>query len=159
MNARTQIGAGMIEILAAIVVLGVGLAGVMSMDGIALRKNHESFLRTQAILQAQEMAERMHANPAGVTDGDYKSAIPTSEPTPNCLSAACTTTQMAAFDKWEWNQGNANNLPCGGGSIADPNSIGAHTITISWAENDQACSDTDLQSFSFFYKPLPLGLL
>ena len=122
MMKRKQTGITMIEVLVTVLVLTIGLAGVMTMETVAIETNHQSYLRTQAILQAQEMADRMHANPNGVTDGHYATAIPSAAPR-SCLTNSCSTQQMAEFDKWEWEQGTKKHLPAGAGSISYPASL------------------------------------
>ena len=156
MIAARQKGVTMVEVLITIFVLAIGLTGIMSMESYAIRMNHQSYLRTQAILQAQEMADRIHANLEGASAGFYGTAIPTSI-TQNCLSAPCTPAQLAEFDKWEWRTNTLAILPGAVVSLALNNSTGIHTITIQWKEesNDTV---TD-KSFVFEYKPLPLNLL
>jgi type IV pilus assembly protein PilV len=163
-----QRGMTLIETLVAGIVLAIGMIGIVSMDAFSIRKNHEAYLRTQAILQAHEMADRMHANPVGVTDGHYASAFPGSEPSPNCLAASCTPAEMAAFDKWEWKTATTEILP--GASVTITESSGAYTITVSWVEDSNVISnilidgqsftgDSQTKSFSFVYKPLPLSVI
>ena len=157
MMKRKQTGITMIEVLVTVLVLTIGLAGVMTMETVAIETNHQSYLRTQAILQAQEMADRMHANPNGVTDGDYATAIPSTAPR-SCLTNSCSTQQMAEFDKWEWEEGTKKHLPAGAGSISYSSLEQAHTITVSWTEEGSKTSG-GTKSFSFVYKPMPLSLL
>ena len=157
MNQVKQRGVTMMEVLVTILVGAVGLAGVMGMEALAIKTNHQAYLRTQAILQAQDLADRMHANLKGVDDGDYATAIPTSQPSPNCLSANCTPEQLAAFDKWEWQQANERLLPAGAGTITYSSIEEAHTITVAWKEEGNA--GTADKNFSFVYKPLPIYLL
>jgi len=147
----------MIEVLVTMLVGAIGLAGVMSMEAIAIKTNHQAYLRTQAILQAQDLADRMHANLQGVSDGDYATTIPTSPPSPNCLNASCTPAEMATFDKWEWQEANERLLPAGTGTITYSSLEEAHTITVAWKEEGNA--DVQDKSFSFVYKPLPIYLL
>lgn len=152
-----QSGVTMIEILITILVLAIGLTGVMTMEAVAIKTNHQAYLRTQAILQAQEMADRMHANLQGVSDGDYIMSTAPTTPTTNCLSAACTTTEMATFDKWEWDQGNKKLLPDSTATITYDSVAETHSITVNWKEEGNDTIVT--KSFSFVYKPLPIYLL
>lgn len=153
----------MIEVLVAMLVLAIGLVGTMLMDSYTVRKNHESYMRTQAILQTQELADRMHANRAAVDDGDYRGTIPTTAPTPNCLSADCTPSQLAAFDLYEWHTSTLTLMPEATAAITLTGDD-EHAITLSWTEDSQYAddgeADTDqgdvTRSFTFLYKPLTL---
>lgn len=150
-------GFSLLEVLVALMVLMVGLLGLTSLEMMAMRKNHDSYLRNQAILQAQDMADRMHANEAGVKAGAYDTTITTTVPV--CISTSttpvinCTPIQIARYDINEWNTNNANLLPSGAGTITGPDVNGRFTITESWTEIEQSGADT--KSFSFKVKPLP----
>jgi type IV pilus assembly protein PilV len=168
-------GFTLIEVLITMAVLSIGLAGLVAMEVLSYRKNHESYLRSQAILQAHEMAARMHANPAGVKAGDYCDISGSGEnpPTRNCLDSAstsisaaaatnCSAADIAAFDADEWLSSTASMLPSGAGSVSGPcpppTSTGIYTITISWLEGSSA-DDTDNENttriFRFEFRPLP----
>ena len=157
MNCKRQTGVTMIEVLITILILAIGLTGVMSMEAIAIKTNHQAYLRTQAILQVQAMADRMHANLKGVDDGNYVMGTTPTTPTQNCLTGGCTPAQMAIFDKWEWDQDNKALLPDSTATITYDSVAETHTITVNWKEegNDAVVN----KSFSFVYKPLPLYLL
>ena len=150
-------GFTLIEILVAVFVTTLGLVGLIAMETLTTRYLHNSYLRSQAILQAREMADRMLTNPAGVSSGNYsnKSGIPTS---PTCKTSAssttinCTTSQIATFDLAEWNTTLAQLLPAGAGTISSPTD-GVFTLTVSWQEVESAGATT--QSFSFAFRPLP----
>lgn len=157
MNRAEQSGLTMIEVLITILVLAIGLTGVLSMEAIAIKTNHQAYLRTQALLQAQEMADRMHANLKGVEDTNYIMSTVPGTPTVNCLTASCTPAEMATFDKWEWYQGNLKLLPSSTASISYNSTDKTYTITINWQEEGNDSLDT--KSFSFVYKPLPLYIL
>ena len=151
-------GFSLLEVLVALLILMVGLLGLTSLEMMALRKNHDSYLRNQAILQGQDMADRMHANAAGVKAGAYDTST-TPYTIPVCISTSstpvlnCTPVQIAQYDINEWNTNNANLLPSGAGTITGPDINGRFTITESWTEIEEGGADT--KSFSFKVKPLP----
>ncbi|MEM1110604.1 MAG: type IV pilus modification protein PilV [Pseudomonadota bacterium] len=163
--SQQQRGVTMIEILVAIVVMALGLGGIMAMDAFSVRKSHEAFLRTQAVLQAQEMADRMHANRLGVDNGDYvMAALVDTAPGTDCIlpsntSTTCSTAQIAAWDKYEWSQSMRNLLPSGDASISLNN--GVYTITVTWLEEGMnATGQTSAaKSFDFEYQPLSMNEL
>ena len=151
-----------IEVLITVVILGVGLLGLAAMESISVRRSHDAYLRSQAIMQAQEMADRMHANPAGVAAGGYNNIGATIVSPPTCLdrtsttvaaaaSTDCSPAQIANFDANEWLIANANLLPSGSGTVTV--SSGIYTITLNWTETESAGATA--KSFAFQFRPLP----
>ena len=136
---NTQRGAGMIEVLVALVVLAIGLLGVLSMQSIGLGSNQRSIFTTEATFIASDMAERILAfnGPNGAYAGMSSAAAPSG------CGAACTTLQAdsdALINAFTFNNANALNnnnnvsLPGGLGTItlfAAPNT---YDIDISWDE-------------------------
>ena len=136
-------GFTLIEVLVSMGILAIGLAGLAAMDVLTFRKNNDSYLRSQAILQAHEMAARMHANALGVDNGHYNnvSGNGANPPTPNCLDRSSvlitasdcysadidtdakrdTAAQnIANFDADEWLDSTKTMLPAGAGSVKGP---------------------------------------
>lgn len=100
------VGVGLIEVMIAALVLAVGVLGYVGLQMNAKRLNFESIQRTTAVYTAQNLLERIRGNPNQVsayvvTDLD-PGVMP--EPAPNCTTATCTNTELAAFDLWEWDQ-------------------------------------------------------
>jgi type IV pilus assembly protein PilV len=163
MKPRTQSGFTMFEILVALLVLMVAMLGLAGLQTLSLANNHSAYLRSQATVQAHDMADRMHANAEGVQDGSYNSVSGISGSPPTCLTTAtsgdaldavdCTRSQIAQFDAYEWNTTNALELPSGAGTVTGPDGNGIYTITISWVESEKAGSAA--KSFVFQVKPLP----
>lgn len=157
-------GTTLLEVLIALLVLMMGYLAVAGLQSVSLANNHSAFLRSQAVIQAHDMSDRMYANTAGVQAGGYNSisGIPSSHP--NCLTNAgpgdasletlsCTPAEMAVFDAWEWNTSNATLLPSGAGTVAGPDANGVYTITLTWLE--QEADATATKSFAFQVQPLP----
>lgn len=153
----------MLEVLVALLLLMAGMLGLAGLQTVALSTNHGAFLRSQAIIQAHDMADRMHANSEGVKAGAYNSISGLGTSPPTCLTTAtsgealsavnCTSTQIAQFDAHEWNTSNAGTLPSGAGTVAGPDGNGVYTVTLSWVESEK--SGTDTKTFIFQLKPLP----
>jgi type IV pilus assembly protein PilV len=107
-------GLSLIEILVTVVVLSIGLLGIAGMQAFGMRYSHDSYARSQANILANELIERMHANPNGVANGDYKDAegnaalncsAVTNDPAhaanaaPDCAGAStCSVTELAQLD-------------------------------------------------------------
>lgn len=65
-NIRKNSGFTMIEILITIIVVSIGLLGLAGLQISGLRANMSSEVRSKASVLANDIAERMHANPLGV---------------------------------------------------------------------------------------------
>lgn len=165
-------GTSLLEVLISLLVLMVGFVAIAGLQSVSLANNHSAFLRSQAVIQAHDMSDRMYANTVGVQSGAYSgiSGIPSSAP--NCLTTAepgtdalagmdCTPAEMAQFDAWEWNTANASALPGGQGTVVGPDGNGVYTITLSWLEQDRdgnadgGGSVAETKTFAFQVKPLP----
>ncbi len=124
-----QQGVGMIEVLITLVILAVGLLGVASLQFIGSFNNKEALARTQAVMVAQQMSERLRASTVSsqVTDGfvvhnnyfdddiynfnnlscpntssDYDcfcKQIPAD--IPNCQTGNCDSSELAIFDAYQ----------------------------------------------------------
>ena len=143
-TVRSQQGFTLIEVAVALIVLAVGLLGIAGMQSSGMQNTLKSHHRAVAMMQAQDIADRIRANISGMRATAYTNAIPGSAPSPNCMTsgATCTPTQLAATDLFNWQTENAAVLPSGAGSIActdiDATTVAAFeagtscTITIRW---------------------------
>lgn len=123
-----QQGFGLTECLISMLILGLGLLGLASLQVAALRYNQESQFRLMAINQINSMADRMRANSVGVNNGGYNN-ITSTITNPNCTT--CTPAQSAQLDGFLWNQEIARLLPAGQGQVT---SLGGSVfdITVRW---------------------------
>jgi len=157
-----QRGFSMIELLVAVLVMGIGVLGITGLQMVSLQNNRGALVRAQAVMLAYDMMDRIRANRSinygGLAIGDPPPAGAT-----NCVAGNCTEAQMATFDQAVWkcalggNNGNAicagfrgagvlrpttddPGLPNGDGSIAvlgaAPNQI--VRITVRWQEVNAA---------------------
>ena len=102
-----QSGFSLLEVLIALLILAVGLLGLAALQNMGLRLNSQSYERTQATILIDDMIDRMRANSAGVTAGDYNAVVPVLTNTPptatNCETTACATTSaVASYDANRW---------------------------------------------------------
>lgn len=108
-----QQGFSLLEALVTLVIFSIGLLGLASLQITALKINHDAQLRSTAVLLANDISERMRANPTAVADGAYNNPTGAAAGQPQCLGltseglpdtqASCTPAQMAANDFYEWN--------------------------------------------------------
>ncbi len=131
-------GFSLIEVLIALFVLSLGLIGLAALQTTAFKFNHQSHERTQAIIQAYDILDRIRANPIGKNAGLYDAVALgyTVSGYRDCMALTCTATQMAEYDISEWNTVNASLLAEGAGQIATNASTSIRTITIQWREAD-----------------------
>ena len=102
-----QSGIALIEVTVAVLILSIGVLGLTSLQLSAKRAGFEAVQRTAAASFANDIIERMRNNPEnlalydGQTVGGASIGTP---PSPDCTTASCTGSQMAARDLWEWEQ-------------------------------------------------------
>ena len=115
-----QYGASLIEVMITIFILGFGLLGVaMIQDRIHLL-NQESYQRGQALVLANDMAERINANRDNAASYSYLSSLsPTYLGVGDAQPSSCTALTGAARDVCEWSallKGSAQSI--GGNALA-----------------------------------------
>jgi len=93
----------MIEVLVALTIISIALLGAAGVQLRAMQLGQGSQFRTQAILLANDLAERMEANKEAVTAiGLYELAETSTVPTTAPTCTACSSTDMAAQDLYQW---------------------------------------------------------
>lgn len=109
-SRKKQTGSTLIEVLIALLVFTIGLQGIASMQYQSIKDNFDSNQRSQGVWSAQELINRIRANPAGRASGDYDfdgnpcAGLP---PATFCAdtdadnAAVCASDEMAEFDIWE----------------------------------------------------------
>ena len=128
-NTNSASGFSLIEVLVSILVVSIGLLGVAGLFSNGIKNTDSAYVRSQAVLLAYDLADRMRANPSVLASYALAADTTLSAPANNCSSQTCTSTQLAAADLYDWKTGIAQ-LPAGDGVvvIAAPSA----TITISW---------------------------
>lgn len=121
---NTRRGFSLIEVLVALAILSFGMLGIAALQITGVRANQGAYLRSQATLIANDMAERMYANRIGTMATLYDTLNFTSgdacvAPAQICSAetgnagANCTAAQMAAYDRYVVSCG----LPDGAGNV------------------------------------------
>ena len=171
-----QRGVSLIEVLMAVLIFSIGLIGLASLMVMATRSNHAAYLRTQVVFLANNMANRMSANPAAVWAKDYNGTYPVAAATAGCASgAACGPADLATHDQQMWSSQLRTFLPnvsakidCTGAGTSgyDPTSQlnfrppygGNCKMSVSWTEisagnqSSQQAGATP-QSFAWEFQP------
>ena len=151
-------GFSMIELLVAVLVMGIGVLGITGLQMVSLQNNRGALMRSEAVMLAYDMMDRIRANPSGIPAGINYSGIAMGGGPPgatDCNANTCSSAQMTAFDQAVWKcvlgsyveegtcttfQGNGvlpdpddqPGLPNGDGSISVNGGTGIITITVQW---------------------------
>lgn len=145
MNRKIQTGAGMIEVLAALLVTTVGVLGMIGLQTQSLQYNQTAYFRSQAVIIGNDMMDRIRVNRTlAASDDDYEVALDdfTSDDCDvdnypaACESALCSASQMAEYDIRQWKFQMACQLPDADGTVAiEENASGrVYVITIQFNE-------------------------
>lgn len=138
-GARAVRGFSLIEALVALVVLSVGLLGIAALYVTSVSSGRTATLRSQAVLLAADLADRIRANrSAGLTYDDATSGVGafTAACQPGGAGGGgCAPATMANEDKAEWIALVAARLPGATPTVQvagpAPNTF---TIRITWVE-------------------------
>lgn len=132
-TARTyQKGVSLIEVLVTMLVIGIGLLGMAKLQLSSVQSNYSAQLRSHATWLANDLLDRMRANP----DGDYSNG-------------------SANDDRQDWDQLLVDLM--GSTASAAIDTVGDETrITISWSDERGSIRDGSGQSVtqtqSFVYQ-------
>lgn len=121
-----QSGAGLIEVLIAIIITAFALIGLAGLQMTALRYQKVAQQRALATAYSGNLAERVRANIGGALDGYYQPALQKypaatdhAPEAPVCgISAACTHAEIAAIDIHEWRAALGRAMAGGWGEIS-----------------------------------------
>lgn len=153
-SERSQRGVTMFEVLIALLIIALFVLTSARGQSSAAKLSKAAQFRTEAVLLATEMSERIEANGEAAANGSYACdpCSTTTTPPAACVNAACSSSALAAFDQQEWGKRAGAVLPdaalsivwaCTSGCVpTDPPSrvLGTYTITIGW--NDRRANVT-----------------
>jgi len=117
-------GFTLIEVLVALVILSVGLLGLAALQTGGLRNNNSALIRSQAVLAAEDILDRMRANRTNALGENYDIGLGT--------AVDGTYTGMVLTDLTEWRNSLSRQLANGDGSV-DVSGVIA-TVVIQWTE-------------------------
>lgn len=145
MGPGRQSGITMIEVLVAVLILAIGLLGVAGLQSISLKNTTDVFFDQQAMSYSQDLINRIMANQAAASDGDYAETPPASAPATDCSAVTCTSAQTADWDLWQWNQALTNDFgspPAAAADVDWDDTTGEYEIAITWDANGAGDSYT-----------------
>lgn len=116
-------GFTLVEVLVALFVAALGIAGACALQTLALRSQQEAARLADGVRLVATLAERMRANPPAMaqpdsanpySDFDYDAATAAPAGAPPCFAeSACNAIQLAAFDLAETAHALAQRFPGG----------------------------------------------
>ena len=163
-----QLGFGMIEVLIAVAIFSIALAGMAGMSLASLRSTADGQFNIQATFIAEELADAMRANLAGYETANFADTPEATEKvcTPG---TACTAAEQAQFDAGRWQSHALTELPGGRAVLcmdSTPNDgtpeapacdgNGLNTIKIFWDDgrsSDALDGDETFQRYSLTVVP------
>ena len=117
--ASCQQGISLIEVLAAMLILAIGLLGLLAMQTRGVQLNQAAYFQSQAMFMAHDIIERMRANDGALDSyaieledfGDADAGY--------CDDAdsACSAAEMAASDLYQWKTTIGDLFPQGDASV------------------------------------------
>lgn len=125
-------GFTLLEVLITLVIVSFGLLAMAGLLTKGMGLNNTSYLRSVAVQQAYDIADRMRANIAGVKGNAYDSISYTANQTCT-VCTSCTAAGMATYDACYWNTQNESQLPLGRGTVTRTGT--EFLITVSWDDN------------------------
>jgi type IV pilus assembly protein PilV len=154
---KTNRGFSMMELLVAVLVMGIGVLSVTGLQMISLQDNQDALRRSEALQLAYEIMDRIRVNPGIGVPGiayDGVGLDDLSDAPPDCVATNCSANQMVDFDLalWKCSLGGHNadgvctdlredvllpaigdqpGLPNGQGQI-EVDASGRVTVTIQW---------------------------
>lgn len=130
-------GVGLIEVLVAVLVLGIGLLGVAAMQATALRNSQSSLERSQGVMHVYTILDAMRANPRAARNGDYDIGMTC---TPPATGSLIGSDQNAWISTLQQNLGSTacGQVDCDGAMC---------TVTVRW-DDSRGTSGSAAQSFS-----------
>lgn len=119
MKIKNKKGFSLIESMIAVTVFSFGLLGVAGVMTVAVKNNHNGYMRSQAAFLASSIVDAMRRNREGVWQGNYNGTFSGySAVSSLCTTAGCFSPGIAARDVQKWSNMIDQRLPNSSGTIA-----------------------------------------
>ena len=142
-DKHCQKGVTLVEAMIALLVISIGLLGIASLQITAMNQNASSLHHSQAVWYAYNMSDRIRANMSEFANYD---GIDTSDGfTQDCVTSACSNSEMIDSDAAEW-EAMVSNLPAGRGIVSNNvdgfSNIAGLVVTVMWDDNGNGATGT-----------------
>ena len=135
-----QHGFTLVEVMVALVIFAISMLGLAGLQATALRDNQIANQNSTATHLAEDMAERIRANPPGASSGSYDAVSVQSGSGPDCYNITCTPAEIAQMDILQWSTAIRDTLPSGAGTVVRNGN--RFTITVMWDQERSGASGT-----------------
>lgn len=161
MTKSGQIGVGLIEVMVALLLLTVAILGYTALQGQAIKSTNEAYERTQSLVMMRTIAEKIRANPSGITTYENQINASTTNSAPNnkcglngqTVTALCTPAEIAEAESYLLKTELANYdfqiqmHPCpntgGTGTDAATNIMFSYCLIAAWGETTPTIGTDD----------------
>lgn len=141
-SRRRVQGATLVEVLISVLLSAVGLLALAGANVASIRYSKMAQYRGTATMLAADLAERMRANQAGLSDyavaTDFAGQATEPSATTACegYSATCSSADLAAYDKAIWQRLVRNRLPEGSVYVTPSTAVGllAADVWVAWRD-------------------------
>jgi type IV pilus assembly protein PilV len=134
-SATPQCGFSLLEVLITIVVMGTALLGTAALQAYSIKVSQGGQFRTQAIILATDLIERLDANAIAAAAGAYEATLPSAAATGDCAANDCDAQQMAAYDLARFQERLQAALPEGAAKITRAGTgPWIYTVQVTWKE-------------------------
>jgi len=111
-----QKGVGLVEVMIAVLVLGVGLLGILTLQKNALKLNQVSYYYSQASVMISDITEKVRSNIAAANQYELNFGQVPASPS-DCIATPCTSDQLAEWQLAQWRTRIAQIFPSGDAEI------------------------------------------
>ncbi len=138
---QKQFGFSLVETLVALFVLAIGILGLSALHATSMRGGSSSHHRSQAVLIAYDVMDRLRSNRNVALAGNYNMVITDAAP------AGDGNPPLVDDDLAEWFGTHITLLPSGDAAINCANT-GICTVTVQW-DDSRADTSAGAQQFNF----------
>ena len=129
---RTAHGFTLLEFLITLLIVSFGVLGIAGIIANSMKNNQSSYSRSQAVVLAGDIIDRMRANRLSADGGP---ASPFTSPYNVAIGASPSGGGIPQSDLTDWRTALAADLPSGTGAVAvDPNTKKV-TVVVQWDDS------------------------
>jgi len=122
-----QSGAGLLEVMISVLIMGIGLLGIAAMQATALKNSQSSMERSQAVIQSYAILEAMRANRDAVIAGGYNQGMTCNPPPTGTLAQSDLNAWIASLEATLGDTPNTcGSVQCNGADC---------TVTVQWDDS------------------------